>query len=133
MPADIHGGDWYFLFVGANDIQNDEQTGGIGVAKSRTPQGPFIDYLGKPLIDKFHDGAQPIDQMVFQDTDGAYYLNYGGWKHCNIAQSNDTFTGFIPLADGTTFKEITPAGASLGLACAKHRKILHCVSSASVG
>jgi beta-xylosidase len=109
-PSIIRKGDWYYLFFGANDIQNDQERGGIGVAKSRSPQGPFVDHLGKPLIDKFHNGAQPIDQMVFQDKDGAYYIIYGGWKHCNIARLNDDFTGFVPFADGTTFKEITPTG-----------------------
>jgi hypothetical protein len=49
--------------------------------------------------------------MVFRDpADGAFYIVYGGWRHCNIARLNDSFTGFIPFADGTTFKEITPAG-----------------------
>ena len=74
----------YYLFFGANDIQNDNQPGGIGIAVSDNPGGPFIDYLGKPLINKFYNGAQPIDQDVFRDTDGQYYLIYGGWKHCNI-------------------------------------------------
>ena len=32
------------------------------------------DYLGKPLIDKFHNGAQPIDQFVLKDKDGQFYL-----------------------------------------------------------
>ncbi|MEP6835315.1 MAG: glycoside hydrolase family 43 protein [Gemmatimonas sp.] len=109
-PSIIKKGEWYYLFFGANDIQNAEQVGGIGVAKSKTPNGPFIDNIGKPLIDKFYNGAQPIDQMVFQDKDGAYYIIYGGWKHCNIAKLNEAFTGFIPFADGSTFKEITPAG-----------------------
>jgi beta-xylosidase len=109
-PSIIQKDDWYYLFFGANDIQSDREVGGIGVARSRTPTGPFIDHLGKPLIDKFHNGAQPIDQFVFRDKDGAYYIIYGGWRHCNIARLNDTFTGFIPFADGSTFKEITPAG-----------------------
>lgn len=39
---------------------------------------------------------------------GQYYLIYGGWRHCNIARLKDDFTGFVPFADGTTFKEITP-------------------------
>ena len=98
----------YFLFFGANDIQNDEEIGGIGVAVSDKPEGPFKDHLGKPLIDKFHNGAQPIDQFVFKDKDGRHYLIYGGWKHCNIAMLNDDFTGFIPFPDGSVFKEITP-------------------------
>ena len=109
-PSIVEKAGWYYLFFGANDIQNDRESGGIGVARSRSPAGPFKDYLGKPLIDRFHNGAQPIDQMVFQDRDGAYYIVYGGWRHCNIARLNDDFTGFVPFADGTTFKEITPPG-----------------------
>lgn len=109
-PSIVEKDGWYYLFFGANDIQNDQQIGGIGVARARRPDGPFKDYLGKPLIDKFHNGAQPIDQFVFKDRDGAYYIVYGGWRHCNIAKLNDDFTGLVPLPDGSTFKEITPAG-----------------------
>lgn len=109
-PSVIEKDGWYYIFFGANDIQNDNQVGGIGIARSRSPAGPFVDYLGKPLIDKFHNGAQPIDPYVFKDYDGTYYITYGGWKHCNIAKLKDDFTGFVPFADGSTFKEITPAG-----------------------
>jgi len=106
-PSIIKKEDEYFLFFGANDIQSNEEYGGIGVAVSDRPQGPYKDHLGKPLVDKFHNGAQPIDQFVFQDN-GKYYLIYGGWRHCNIAQLKDDFTGFNPYKDGTIFKEITP-------------------------
>jgi beta-xylosidase len=109
-PSIIEKDGKYFFFFGANDIQNNQQLGGIGVAVADKPSGPFRDYLGKPLIDRFHNGAQPIDQFVFRDHDGSYYIVYGGWRHCNIARLNDDFTGFIPFADGTTFKEITPEG-----------------------
>lgn len=109
-PSIVEKDGWYYLFFGANDIQNDQQVGGIGVARSRNPEGPFSDYLGRPLIDKFHNGAQPIDQFVFRDRDGTYYIVYGGWRHCNIARLNDDFTGLVPFADGATFKEITPEG-----------------------
>ena len=109
-PSIVEKDGWYYLFFGANDIQSDSAVGGIGVARARRPDGPFTDYLGKPLIDKFHNGAQPIDQYVFKDRDGAYYIVYGGWRHCNIAKLNADFTGFVPFPDGTTFKEITPAG-----------------------
>ena len=100
----------YYLFFGANDIQNDAEKGGIGVAVAESPGGPFRDYLGKPLVDKFHNGAQPIDQFVFKDVNGRYFLIYGGWGHCNIARLNDDFTGFQPFEDGTVFREITPKG-----------------------
>ena len=110
-PSIVEKDGWFYLFFGANDIQNDTQPGGIGIARARDPNGPFKDYLGRPLIDKFHNGAQPIDQFVFKDDkDGAYYIVYGGWRHCNIARLNADFTGFVPFADGSTFKEITPAG-----------------------
>lgn len=109
-PSIIEKDKKYYLFFGANDIQSDNELGGIGVAVSDSPAGPFKDHLGKPLVDKFHNGAQPIDQFVFKDKDGQHYLLYGGWKHCNIAKLNDDFTGFIPFEDGTIFKEITPEG-----------------------
>ncbi|RYY11081.1 MAG: arabinan endo-1,5-alpha-L-arabinosidase, partial [Chitinophagaceae bacterium] len=109
-PSIIKKDKQYFLFFGANDIQSDAEKGGIGVAVADRPEGPYRDHLGKPLIDKFHNGAQPIDQFAFKDADGQYYLIYGGWRHCNIAKLNKDFTGFIPFADGTVFKEITPEG-----------------------
>jgi len=98
----------YYLFFGANDIQSDNEVGGIGVAVADKPEGPYKDHLGKPLVDKFYNKAQPIDQFVFKDKDGQYYLIYGGWSHCNIAKLNADFTGFVPFPDGITFKEITP-------------------------
>ncbi|QNE38210.1 family 43 glycosylhydrolase [Hymenobacter sp. NBH84] len=108
-PAIIEKDKRYYLFFGANDIQSDKETGGIGVAVADKPGGPYKDYLGKPLVDKFHNGAQPIDQFVFKDPkDGQHYLIYGGWKHCNIAKLKNDFTGFVPFEDGTTFREITP-------------------------
>lgn len=107
-PAVVKKDNKYYIFFGGNDIQNDNQYGGIGVAVADKPEGPFIDLLGKPLIDKFHNGAQPIDQYVFRDKDGSYYMYYGGWRHCNVAKLNDDFTGFVPFEDGTTFKEVTP-------------------------
>jgi beta-xylosidase len=109
-PAIVKNEGKYFLFFAANDIQNNEQVGGIGVAVADKPEGPFKDYLGKPLIDRFHNGAQPIDQFVFRDEDGQFYMYYGGWRHCNIARLKKDFTGFEPFDDGVVFKEITPQG-----------------------
>ena len=108
-PAVVEKDGRYFLFFAANDIQYDEEPGGIGVAVADQPEGPYMDYLGEPLIDAFHNGAQPIDQFVFED-EGTWYIYYGGWRHANVAQLNDDFTGFIPFKDGETFKEITPEG-----------------------
>jgi len=107
-PSVIQKQGKYYLFFGANDIQSDKEEGGIGVAVANTPSGPFKDNIGKPLIDHFHNKAQPIDQFVFKDDDGQHYLIYGGWRHCNIAKLNADFNGFVPSADGKIFHEITP-------------------------
>jgi beta-xylosidase len=107
-PSIIKNKNKYFLFFGANDIQSDNEVGGIGVAVASKPEGPYKDYLGKPLVDKFYNGAQPIDQFVFRDKDGQCYLIYGGWRHCNIGKLKADFTGFVPFEDKTLFKEITP-------------------------
>jgi beta-xylosidase len=109
-PSIIEKNKKYYFFFGANDIQSDNEYGGIGVAVADKPEGPYKDYLGKPLVDKFYNGAQPIDQFIFRDADGQHYLIYGGWRHCNIARMKDDFTGFIPFNDSVTFKEITPDG-----------------------
>ena len=104
----------YFLFFGANDIKNDQEVGGIGVAVADNPAGPFKDLLGKPLIDKIVNRAQPIDQFVFQDKDGQYYMIYGGWGRCNIVKLKPDFTGLIPFDNGETFRQMTPEGYTEG-------------------
>lgn len=107
-PSIINANNKYYLFFSANDIQSDRETGGIGVAVSDRPEGPFKDALDKPLIGKFHNGAQPIDQFIFHDSDGAYYLYYGGWRHCNIVRMSSDLLSLIPFDDGQIYKEITP-------------------------
>ena len=107
-PAVIHANDKYYFYFGANDIQNNNEPGGIGVAVADNPAGPFKDVLGKPLIDKIVNGAQPIDQFVFKDDDGQYYMYYGGWGHCNMVKMGADLTSIVPFEDGTIYKEVTP-------------------------
>jgi len=106
-PSVIRKDSKYYLFFGANDVHEGE-IGGIGVAIASKPQGPYKDALGKPLINEIVNGAQPIDQFVFRDDDGQYYMYYGGWGHCNVVRLNDNLTALIPFDDGTVFKEVTP-------------------------
>lgn len=108
-PAVLRKDNKYYLFFGANDVHEGE-IGGIGVAVADRPEGPFKDLLGKPLINEIVNGAQPIDQFVFQDKDGSYYMYYGGWRHCNMVKLNDDFTGLVPFDDGEIYKEVTPEG-----------------------
>lgn len=116
-PAIIKKDEQYFLFFSANDIQSkqrngiaDDTLGGIGIAVADDPGGPFKDYLGKPLINKFYNNAQPIDQFVFKDNDGQYYIFYGGWGKCNVGKLNENFTGLVPFPDSMLVKDITPKG-----------------------
>jgi beta-xylosidase len=120
-PSVVENNGRLFFFFAANDLQRPggplwdqsdarSHTGGIGVAVADSPAGPYRDYLGKPLIGEFHNGAQPIDPFVFRDSDGTFYLFYGGWGHCNLAILDDDFTGFRAWPDGTVFREITPPG-----------------------
>lgn len=105
-PSVLRKNDAYYLFFSANDIHQGD-IGGIGVAVSDRPEGPFRDLIGKPLISDVVNGAQPIDQFVFND-DGDYYMYYGGWGHCNMVRLSEDFTQIIPFDDGTVYKEVTP-------------------------
>lgn len=107
-PAAISANGKYYFFFGANDVHEGE-IGGIGVAIADKPEGPYRDALGKPLIGNIVNGAQPIDQMVFRDDDGSYYMYYGGWGHCNVVRMSDDLLSLVPFEDGTTYKEITPS------------------------
>lgn len=106
-PAIVRKDKKYYLFFSANDVHEGE-VGGIGVAVSRRPQGPYKDALGKPLISNIINGAQPIDQYVFLDDDGQYYMYYGGWGHCNVVRLSDDLLGIVPFDDGEMTKEVTP-------------------------
>ncbi|MFD2286206.1 family 43 glycosylhydrolase [Pedobacter petrophilus] len=58
-------GKYYFYYTAEKKI---------GVAVSTSPTGPFID-KGSPLATG--DGTDPIDPMVFIDTDGQAYMYWG--------------------------------------------------------
>lgn len=114
-PCVVERNGTYYLYFAANDIwPEDGQIGGIGVAVSDTPDGPFKDAIGKPLIGDYHHGAQPIDQDVFLDDDGSAYIYYGGHSHAVMAKLTDDMTSLdlIDYGNGTTevFREITPPG-----------------------
>jgi len=106
-PSVIEKDGRYYFFFAANDVHQGE-VGGIGVAVSNRPEGPYKDALGRPLIQDIVNGAQPIDQFVFRDDDGQYYMYYGGWGHCNMVRLSDDLLSLQPFADGSLYKEVTP-------------------------
>ena len=107
-PSPVERNGRYYYYFAANDIQSDAEYGGIGVAVADRPEGPYRDALGKPLIDRFVDGAQPIDPHAFIDEDGSAYLYYGGWGHCNVVRLGEDMISLNSFEDGETFKEVTP-------------------------
>ena len=113
-PAPIQRNGKYYLYFAANDIQSNSALGGIGVAVADRPEGPYADALGRPLIAQFVNGAQPIDQDVFIDDDGQAYMYYGGWGHANVVKLNSDMVSLGRFADGSTYREITPAGYTEG-------------------
>ena len=100
-------GKYYYIFAD-NDVPHMSKLGGLEIAVSDSPAGPFRALLDHPLVGEFYNGAQPIDAHLFKDDDGTMYLYYGGWGHCNIARMKDDMTGFVPFEDGSLFREITP-------------------------
>lgn len=107
-PSVVEKNGKYYLIFASNDIQNNEQYGGLEMAVADSPAGPFRGYLGQPLVDRFVNGAQPIDAHFFKDEDGTVYLYWGGWKHCNVAVMNEAMDGFVPFPDGSFCRQITP-------------------------
>ncbi|MEK8169863.1 glycoside hydrolase family 43 protein [Streptomyces sp. M19] len=112
-PAPIARNGKYYLYFAANDIQDDSELGGIGVAVADRPQGPYRDAIGEPWS-PVRERAQPIDQDVFIDDDGQAYMYYGGWGHANVVKLNSDMTSLGTFADGTTYKEITPENYTEG-------------------
>ncbi|QSX32666.1 family 43 glycosylhydrolase [Shewanella avicenniae] len=52
----------------------------IGVAVSDSPEGPFVDPIGKALVESPRDanaGDEPIDPAIFIDADGQAYMYFG--------------------------------------------------------
>lgn len=98
-PSAISRDGKYYLYFSAGD------GAGIGVAVASSPEGPFLDALGKPLISGKPYGAQPIDANAFIDDDGQAYLYFGGWGHCVVVSLNGDL-----ISHKSDFKEITPRG-----------------------
>lgn len=126
-PDSIEKDGKYYLFFACNDTYpvdkkngdmtpcapTDPKYGGIGVAVADKPEGPYKDLIGKPLVDKFYNGAQPIDQYVFK-YGKHYYMFYGGWGRCNAVRLADDFKSIVPFDDGDLYKNITPEGYTEG-------------------
>ena len=124
-PTVIDRNAKYYLIFASNDIQNNDQYGGLEIAVSDSPVGPFRNLLGHPLVDRFVNFAQPIDAHLFKDDDGAVYLYWGGWQHCNAAIMTEDMTGFATLSNDDWCKAITPQGYVEGPCMLKRKGVYY--------
>ncbi len=103
-------GVFYFYFCA------DQQ---IGVAKSSSPIGPFVDAIGGPLVTVGEYGGQSIDPDVFIDDDGQAYL-YFGQGALHVAKLNADMISF-----NTPPQNITPSGFNEGAEVFKRNGIYY--------
>ena len=110
-PSVVEQNGRYYIVFAANNIHKDGEEGGLYIGVSNSPIGPFKNVFsdGRPFINVFYNGAQPIDAHFFKDNDNIW-LYYGGWGHLNVTRLNDTLTEFLPVKEGLEDKviEITP-------------------------
>jgi hypothetical protein len=113
------GGKFYW-FVPVNKTGSCPNNCGmaIGVAVGDSPEGPFTDYLGKPLIDDLlemsnwsltldSDTPYTIDPTGFVDDDGQAYLMYGGFGRLvgaklNLDGNNVSLNGKLQYISGAS-------------------------------
>lgn len=92
-------GKYYFYFPTDQNY--------IGVAVGNSPNGPFYDPLGKPLITRTTPGVKNtrdlIDPCIFIDEDGRAYLFFGQLDVC-VAELDDdmiSLKGEVKIVKGT--------------------------------
>lgn len=110
----VRKGSKYYWYVPVEQGNGNGQMA-IGVAVADSPEGPFKDAIGAPLVDDAFerknmgfasDGDTPytIDPTVFVDDDGQAYLHYGGFSRLVNAKLGDDM-----ISISGTMKESTPS------------------------
>jgi len=113
-PSIVEKGAKYYVIFAANDIHEDGEAGGLYIGVSDSPEGRFRNIYedGRPFLNTFYNGAQPIDAHFYKEEDEVY-LYYGGWGHLNVGKMNDAMNGIEPMVvhgKQQMFLEITPQG-----------------------
>lgn len=78
-PSVVEQNGRYYIIFAANNIHKDGEDGGLYIGVSDSPCGPFKNIFpdGRPFINVFYNGAQPIDAHFFKDGENIW-LYYGG-------------------------------------------------------
>ena len=85
-------GRYYLYYTANNPVEAAEPHSGIGVAVADHPAGPFVDLVDGPIVGDRIAGANPMDQMVFDDDDGQTYLIWGGSRALIVPLGDDMMT-----------------------------------------
>jgi hypothetical protein len=107
--------DKFYWYVPVNKIGSCPNNCGmaIGVATASSPEGPYTDALGKPLIDDVFemsnmgftldsDTPYTIDPTVYVDDDGQAYMHYGSFGrvvHVTLGADMTSVTGKMKEVD----------------------------------
>lgn len=105
-PGAVQRGKSYYLYLPVDRTK-------IGVAKAKSPAGPFTDAIGKPLIDKARDinvGDEPIDPEIYVDGDGQAYMYFGTRKPKVVKLNRDMTSLAGPIQDVTITDAKVPYG-----------------------
>ncbi|MDP4181264.1 MAG: carbohydrate-binding protein [Bacillota bacterium] len=96
-PVVVTKNNKYYMYFGNN-------AGGIGVAVSNSPTGPFTDALGKALITGSSPGVNPpsgfwcFDPGALVDDDGQAYIYFGGGSVDNNTRAFKLGSDMISLS-----------------------------------
>lgn len=102
-PSVVEWQGRYYLIFAANNIMHDGEDGGLYIGVSEKPTGPFANIFedGRPFLNHFIGGAQPIDAHFFREGEDIY-LYYGGWGHLIVGKMSADMKTFSEV------REITP-------------------------
>ena len=88
--------DWFYYYIPVKDkgAAPNEDPFSIGVARSKSPLGPWEDAIGKPLLTTSQTGIETIDPAFFTDDDGTGYLYFGTFNsQLAVRMQKDEHTG----------------------------------------
>lgn len=101
--------DWFYYYVPVKDknAAAGADPFSIGVAKSKSPLGPWVDAIGAPLLTTTQTQIETIDPAFFVDNDGTGYLHFGTFNsELAVKMQRDANTGrtsyvAVETMDGT--------------------------------
>ena len=88
--------DWFYYYIPVKDRNAPAGADpfSIGVARSRSPLGPWEDAIGEPLLTTTQTGIETIDPAFFVDGDGKGYLHFGTFNsQLAVRMATDPDTG----------------------------------------